>query len=69
MPRPYILSHNDKWFVFAGCTLIALCTTKSEALDIQREWVRRGQAAELEDLLPAVSLPDRNPTVLENGVK
>ena len=69
MPRPYILSHNDKWFVFVGCTLIALCTTKSEALDIQREWVRRGQAAELEALLPAVSLPDRNPTVLENGVK
>ena len=68
MPRPYILAHNDKWFVFVGCALIALCTTKAEALEVQRDWIRRGQAADLDALLPAVALPDRNPTVLENGV-
>lgn len=44
MPRPYILSHNDKWFVFLGCALVALCTSKEEALEVQREWIRRSQA-------------------------
>ncbi len=44
MPRPYILSHNDKWFVFLGCALVALCTTKEEALEVQREWIRRSQS-------------------------
>ena len=68
MPRPYILAHNYKWFVFVGCSLIALCTTKAEALEVQRDWIRKGQAADLDALLPSVTLPDRNPTVLENGV-
>jgi hypothetical protein len=68
MPRPYILAHNDKWFVFVGCSLIALCTTKIEALEVQRDWIRKGQAADLDALLPTVMLPDRSPTVLENGV-
>ena len=68
MPRPYILSHNDKWFVFLGCALVALCTSKEDALVIQREWIRKSQAlsSTIEDALPFNLLPERSP-LLENG--
>lgn len=68
MPRPYILCHNDKWFVFLGCSLVALCTSKSEALEMQREWIRKSQSLDGPEetyLLP--TLPDRSTVMLENG--
>lgn len=69
MPRPYILAHNDKWFVFLGSALVALCTTKSEALEIQRQWIRKSQALAntLEDTLPLSHLPERVAQMMENG--
>ncbi len=69
MPRPYILAHNDKWFVFLGCALVALCTTKNEALEIQRQWIRKSQALTntLEDSLPLTRLPERSAQLMENG--
>lgn len=69
MPRPYILAHNDKWFVFLGCALVALCTAKSEALEIQRQWIRKSQALanSLEDTLPLTHLPERVAQITENG--
>jgi hypothetical protein len=67
MPRPYILSHNDKWFVFLGCTLVALCTSKEEALTVQRDWIRKSQsAATTEEALALAYLPERA-LVTENG--
>ena len=68
MPRPYILCHNDKWFVFLGCSLVALCTSKAEALEMQREWIRKSQAINVNDepfVMP--ELPDRTPAMVENG--
>jgi hypothetical protein len=66
MPRPYILSHNDKWFVFLGCTLVSLCTSKEDALSMQREWIRKNQAGSaLDEFMP--TLPDRSPAIMENG--
>lgn len=68
MPRPYILCHNDKWFVFLGCSLVALCTSKAEALEMQREWIRKSQAIAAGDepfLMP--TLPERSAVVAENG--
>ncbi len=68
MARPYILAHNDKWFVFVGCALIALCTTKSDALAIQREWIRRGHEWEgTSEPLPIVALTERTSVVAGNG--
>jgi len=69
MPRPYILSHNDKWFVFLGCTLVALCTTKADALEMQREWIRKSQALSSGQDDPYVmpTLPDHPTQLLENG--
>lgn len=68
MLRPYVLAHNDKWFVFLGCTLIALCTSKDDALAVQREWIRRGQEwDQLEDAPLVATLPDRAPLVAGNG--
>ena len=68
MPRPYILCHNDKWFVFLGCSLVALCTSKAEALEMQREWIRKSQAiAAHEDPYLMPTLPDRPAVMLENG--
>lgn len=66
MARPYILAHNDKWFVFLGCTLVALCTSKGDALAIQREWIRRGHEWEAADGLLPLALPERVPAT-ENG--
>lgn len=69
MNRPYVLSHNDKWFVFLGCSLIALCTTKEDALAVQREWIRRGQEWDAsEELLPMMTLPAHSAMLIENGV-
>ena len=68
MPRPYILCHNDKWFVFLGSSLVALCTSKAEALEMQREWIRKSQAItgpEEAHVMP--TLPDRAPAIMENG--
>lgn len=68
MPRPYILCHNDKWFVFLGSSLVALCTSKAEALEMQRQWIRKSQALDGQDepyVLP--TLPDRPTMLLENG--
>ena len=68
MPRPYILCHNDKWFVFLGCSLVALCTSKAEALEMQREWIRKSQAINSnDDLYVMPTLPDRAPAMVENG--
>ncbi len=68
MPRPYILSHNDKWFIFLGCTLVALCTSKAEALELQREWIRKSQSfSSLDDIYVMPTLPDRPAALLENG--
>jgi hypothetical protein len=68
MIRPYILSHSDKWFVFLGCSLIALCTNKDDALAVQREWIRRGQEWDpSEDTLLVATLLERAPIVVENG--
>ncbi len=68
MARPYILAHNDKWFVFLGCTLVALCTSKEDALAVQREWIRRGQDWDpVHEPMPVVTLPERAPAVTENG--
>jgi hypothetical protein len=71
MPRPYILCHNDKWFVFLGCSLVALCTSKAEALEMQREWIRKSQAIASgnghEDPYVMPTLPDRPTMLLENG--
>ncbi|HXF60866.1 MAG TPA: hypothetical protein VNK95_04575 [Caldilineaceae bacterium] len=67
MPRPYILSHNDKWFVFLGCTLVALCTSKEEALVVQREWIRRSQSLASGEEMTVGALPERAPAVMENG--
>jgi hypothetical protein len=67
-PRPYILSHNDKWFVFLGCTLVALCTSKEEALVMQREWIRKSQAVgNGDDAVALPTLPERGAPVMENG--
>jgi hypothetical protein len=68
MPRPYILCHNDKWFVFLGCSLVALCTSKAEALEMQREWIRKSQSLTGQDdpyLMP--TLPERTAVMVENG--
>jgi hypothetical protein len=67
MPRPYILCHNDKWFVFLGCSLVALCTSKAEALEMQREWIRKSQSITQEDPFLMPTLPDRAPMMVENG--
>lgn len=68
MPRPYILSHNDKWFVFLGCSLVALCTTKAEALELQRDWIRKSQSIHGHDDPYLMStLPDHSFALLENG--
>lgn len=70
MPRPYILSHNDKWFVFLGCALVALCTSKEEALEVQRDWIRRSQAlsgSSNEDNLSLPALAERSLSLAENG--
>lgn len=68
MPRPYILAHNDKWFIFLGCTLVALCTTKAEALELQREWIRKSQAVNtIDEIYVMPTLPDRPTALLENG--
>jgi hypothetical protein len=67
MPRPYILSHNDKWFVFLGCTLVALCITKEEALTVQREWIRKSQLLGSNDEMAMGNLSDLAPIVMENG--
>jgi len=70
MPRPYILSHNDKWFVFLGCSLVALCTSKAEALELQREWIRKSQSISgpvHEDPYLIPTLPDHSSMILENG--
>lgn len=71
MPRPYILCHNDKWFVFLGCSLVALCTSKAEALEMQREWIRKSQSianlGQQEDPYILSSLPERSAVVAENG--
>jgi hypothetical protein len=67
MPRPYILSHNDKWFVFLGCTLVALCISKEEALTVQREWIRKSQALSNGDEMTVGNLTDLAPIVMENG--
>jgi len=69
MPRPYILCHNDKWFVFLGCSLVALCTSKAEALELQREWIRKSQsiASGHEDPYLMPTLPDPSTMLLENG--
>ncbi len=69
MPRPYILCHNDKWFVFLGCSLVALCTSKAEALEMQREWIRKSQAIASghEDPYLMPTLPERPTLLLENG--
>lgn len=68
MPRPYILSHNDKWFVFLGCSLVALCTSKAEALELQREWIRKSQSiSSHEDSHLMATLPDSPLALLENG--
>lgn len=71
MPRPYILCHNDKWFVFLGCSLVALCTSKAEALEMQREWIRKSQSianpGQQDDSFAIAALPDRSAAMLENG--
>jgi hypothetical protein len=71
MPRPYILCHNDKWFVFLGCSLVALCTSKAEALELQRDWIRKSQSIQSmsghEDPYLIPTLPDRPTLMLENG--
>lgn len=69
MPRPYILSHNDKWFVFLGCALVALCTSKEEALEIQRDWIRKSQAltSNLDEPLSLPSMAERSMSLTENG--
>ena len=68
MPRPYILSQNDKWFVFLGCSLVALCTTKAEALELQREWIRKSQSISgPEEPYFMSTLPNRPTALLENG--
>lgn len=71
MPRPYILCHNDKWFVFLGCSLVALCTSKAEALEMQREWIRKSQSianlGQQEDPYAISALPDRAAVMVENG--
>lgn len=71
MPRPYILCHNDKWFVFLGCSLVALCTSKAEALEMQREWIRKSQSianpGQQEDPYAISALPDRASVMVENG--
>ena len=46
MPRPYILSTTTNG-LFLQAVRDHTRTTKGEDLDILREWVRRGQAAEL----------------------
>lgn len=68
MPRPYILSHSDKWFVFLGCALVALCTSKEEALAVQRDWIHKSQAisSNMEEGL-SLELPGRPAPVPENG--
>ena len=68
MPRPYILSQNDKWFVFLGCSLVAFCTSKAEALELQRQWIRKSQSiGGLEDPYVISTLPDHSTALLENG--
>lgn len=69
MPRPYILSHNDKWFVFLGCALVALCTSKEEALEVQRDWIRRSQAllGNMDETIATPPLAERSQSMTENG--
>jgi hypothetical protein len=67
MPRPYILCHNDKWFVFLGCSLVALCTSKAEALEMQREWIRKSQSIGTEEPIVLPTLPERSTMMVENG--
>ena len=47
---------------------MALCTTKAEALELQREWIRKSQSMTgLDDIYVMPTLPDRPTALLENG--
>jgi hypothetical protein len=48
--------------------LVALCTSKAEALEMQREWIRKSQSITAnDDPYLMAALPDRAPALLENG--
>jgi hypothetical protein len=49
--------------------LVALCTTKADALEMQREWIRKSQALSSGQDDPYVmpTLPDHPAQLLENG--